>query len=81
MVASFIEISEPPPPYETEDVAFNTDLPYFIARSKLKGAYLFGAGSITTAHSRDEHILIGDLNKAVDVHVDIFKHALKIGDQ
>lgn len=71
-----VRLTEPPPPYESSVVAFNTDLPYFIARNKLKGAYLFGAGSITTAHSADEHILIEDLRKAVEIHVDICKHTL-----
>ncbi|VDN59006.1 unnamed protein product [Dracunculus medinensis] len=72
-----IRLSDPPAPYESHIVAFNTDLPYFIARDKLKRAYLFGAGSITNAHSPDEHILIEDLNAAIDVHVDIIKNALK----
>uniref|UniRef100_A0A0M3K2L8 M20_dimer domain-containing protein n=1 Tax=Anisakis simplex TaxID=6269 RepID=A0A0M3K2L8_ANISI len=66
-----IRLTEPPSPYESSVVSFNTDLPYFIARNKLKGAFLFGAGSITNAHSADEHILIDDLKKCVDIHVDI----------
>lgn len=72
-----IRLTEPPPPYESHVVAFNTDLPYFIARDKLKGAYLFGAGSITNAHSNEEHIFIDDLRKAVDIHEAIFRHTLK----
>ncbi|VDN33051.1 unnamed protein product [Gongylonema pulchrum] len=72
-----IRLTAPPAPYESEVVAFNTDLPYFIARNKLKAAYLFGAGSITNAHSKDEHVLVEDLKKAVEIHVDIFKYTLK----
>ncbi|VDM43782.1 unnamed protein product [Toxocara canis] len=71
-----VRLTVPPPPYESSVVAFNTDLPYFIARDKLKGAYLFGAGSITNAHSADEHIIIEDLKKAVQIHVDICKQTL-----
>ncbi|VDK66187.1 unnamed protein product, partial [Onchocerca ochengi] len=72
-----IFLTAPPPPYDSEVVAFNTDLPYFIARDKLKAAYLFGAGSITNAHSKDEHILVEDLKKAVEIHISIFKYTLK----
>ncbi|CAG9529866.1 unnamed protein product [Cercopithifilaria johnstoni] len=72
-----IFLTAPPPPYDSEVVAFNTDLPYFIARDKLKAAYLFGAGSITNAHSKDEHILVEDLKKAVEIHISIFKCTLK----
>ncbi|VDN26753.1 unnamed protein product [Gongylonema pulchrum] len=72
-----IRLTAPPAPYESEVVAFNTDLPYFIARNKLKAAYLFGAGSITNAHSKDEHVLVEDLKKAVEIHIDIFKYTLK----
>uniref|UniRef100_A0A0R3Q498 M20_dimer domain-containing protein n=1 Tax=Brugia timori TaxID=42155 RepID=A0A0R3Q498_9BILA len=68
-----IFLTAPPPPYDSEVVAFNTDLPYFIARDKLKAAYLFGAGSITNAHSKDEHILVEDLKKAVEIHISVFK--------
>ncbi|VDN01639.1 unnamed protein product [Thelazia callipaeda] len=72
-----ILLSAPPPPYDSEVVAFNTDLPYFIARNKLKAAYLFGAGSITNAHSRDEHVFVEDLKKAVEVHIALFKYTLR----
>lgn len=46
-------------------------LPYYARRSELKGAFLFGGGSITNAHGDDEHILTEDLEKAVDVYVDL----------
>jgi acetylornithine deacetylase/succinyl-diaminopimelate desuccinylase-like protein len=76
---------EPPKPYESYTVAFNTDvslyklsnvhkelqIPYYKRKSELKGVYLFGGGSITNAHGADEHILIKDLESAVDVHVDL----------
>ena len=68
-------ILEPPPPFESMPVAFNTDIPYFDYRNHLKGCFLFGAGSITNAHSMSEFISIEELEKSVDVHVDL---ALKL---
>ncbi|KAI6182835.1 Peptidase M20 family and Peptidase M20, dimerization domain-containing protein [Aphelenchoides bicaudatus] len=64
-------LSKPPKPYDSYTVAFNTDIPYYKRKDELKGVYLFGGGSITNAHGDDEHILIEELEKAVDVHVDL----------
>ncbi|KAI6203328.1 hypothetical protein M3Y94_00543400 [Aphelenchoides besseyi] len=66
-----VQLTKPPKPYDSYTVAFNTDIPYYSRKSDLKGLYLFGAGSITNAHSADEFIEIEDLKKAVDVHVDL----------
>lgn len=43
----------------TTSVAYNTDVPYY--RRKYKAAVLFGAGSITTAHTEDEFVDVGEL--------------------
>ncbi|KAK6755436.1 hypothetical protein RB195_014041 [Necator americanus] len=56
-VISFNEpvvLSNPPLDYPTDQVAFNTDLPYYSRLSSLKGKYLFGAGTIKVAHSKHE---------------------------
>uniref|UniRef100_A0A0N4ZFZ8 M20_dimer domain-containing protein n=1 Tax=Parastrongyloides trichosuri TaxID=131310 RepID=A0A0N4ZFZ8_PARTI len=72
-----VELSEAPPGYKSQSVSFNTDLPYFENRQFLKGVYLYGAGSITNAHSVDEHIKIKDLDNAVYTYIDLVKHSLK----
>ncbi|KAJ1368692.1 hypothetical protein KIN20_029945 [Parelaphostrongylus tenuis] len=51
-----VVLSSAPLDFPTDQVAFNTDLPYFNRLSALKGKYLFGAGSIRNAHSRDEFV-------------------------
>lgn len=66
---------EAPPPYESCVVPANTDIPYFANRHLLKGVFMVGAGSIHTAHSRDEYVSIEDLEKSVDIFVDM---ALKV---
>lgn len=73
-----LHFSEPPPPYESRPVAYSTDIPYFVGRENLKGVYLFGAGSIANAHSEKEFVAIADLEKAIDVYVDL---ALKLLEQ
>ena len=42
------------------------------------GAYLFGAGSITDAHSDHEFVTESDLHKAVTVYVELIEHLLKL---
>ncbi|TMS33562.1 hypothetical protein L596_001287 [Steinernema carpocapsae] len=71
-----VTLSEPPKGYPTDIVAYNTDLPYFENSDKLKAAFLFGPGSITSAHSMHEFIPIEELEKAVEVHVDLAKKML-----
>uniref|UniRef100_A0A158PAU8 M20_dimer domain-containing protein n=1 Tax=Angiostrongylus cantonensis TaxID=6313 RepID=A0A158PAU8_ANGCA len=51
-----VVLSPAPLDLPTDQVAFNTDLPYFNRLSTLKGKYLFGAGSIKNAHSKDEFV-------------------------
>jgi acetylornithine deacetylase/succinyl-diaminopimelate desuccinylase-like protein len=66
-----VGLSTPPAPYPSHVVAFNTDIPYFSHSSQAKGVYLFGAGSITDAHSEWEFVKETDLLSAVQVHVDM----------
>jgi len=70
-------LTKPPSPYETHPVAFNTDIPYFDYRNHLKGAFLFGPGSIKNAHSQKEFIPIQELEESVNVLVDLVKKVLK----
>lgn len=43
----------------TTSVAYNTDVPYY--RRKYRAAVLFGAGSITNAHTEDEFVNVDEL--------------------
>lgn len=56
-------------------VGFNTDIPYFdpFKNGTLEGVVLFGPGSITVAHSRNEHIVIDELKESVGKYVKIVK--------
>lgn len=71
-----VRLTTPPAPYPSQVVAFNTDVPYFSHSSKAKGVYLFGAGSITDAHSEWEYVRENDLHNAVQVYVDMVKRLL-----
>ncbi|RCN42140.1 peptidase dimerization domain protein [Ancylostoma caninum] len=51
-----VVLSNPPIPLPTDQVAFNTDLPYYSRLSSLRGKYLFGAGTIKVAHSQREFV-------------------------
>lgn len=62
---------EPPSPYNSVTVCFNTDIPYFDNRHLLKGTFLFGGGSITTAHSKHEFIPIEELKKCPGILKDL----------
>uniref|UniRef100_A0A1I7ZHI9 M20_dimer domain-containing protein n=1 Tax=Steinernema glaseri TaxID=37863 RepID=A0A1I7ZHI9_9BILA len=71
-----VQLTEPPPEYESHVVSFNTDIPYFANRDKLKATFLFGPGSITNAHSKDEFMPLNELEGAVDVYVNIARKML-----
>uniref|UniRef100_A0A0N5BSN9 M20_dimer domain-containing protein n=1 Tax=Strongyloides papillosus TaxID=174720 RepID=A0A0N5BSN9_STREA len=71
-----VKLSLPPPEYKSQSVSFNTDLPYFENRNKLKGTFLYGGGSITNAHSENEHIKITELEETVKTYVALAKHFL-----
>ncbi|GMT15529.1 hypothetical protein PFISCL1PPCAC_6826 [Pristionchus fissidentatus] len=67
------------PPYESPvgQASFNTDLPYFRGVEKLKGAFLYGAGTITKAFGPDEFVPIEELRECVDNHVKLAKTLLE----
>ncbi|TMS33563.1 hypothetical protein L596_001288 [Steinernema carpocapsae] len=71
-----VTLTEPPQEYESHVVCFNTDLPYFANRDKLKAAFLFGPGSITNAHSKDEFMPLAELDGAVNVYVNLVRKML-----
>ncbi len=48
--------------FETNTIAYGSDAPYLI---NFRHRLLYGAGSIATAHTKDEKITIGELYKAV----------------
>lgn len=74
-----VRLTTPPAPYPSQVVAFNTDVPYFSHSTDAKGVYLFGAGSITDAHSEWEYVRENDLHSAVEVYADMMKRLL-LGD-
>ncbi|CAJ0578812.1 unnamed protein product, partial [Mesorhabditis spiculigera] len=57
--------------------SFNTDAPYYKKMDKLKGAFMYGAGSITTAFSAGEFVAIADLKEAVEMHYRLLESLLK----
>uniref|UniRef100_A0A0K0EDP3 M20_dimer domain-containing protein n=1 Tax=Strongyloides stercoralis TaxID=6248 RepID=A0A0K0EDP3_STRER len=71
-----VKLSSPPLEYKSQSVSFNTDLPYFENRHKLKGVFLYGGGSITNAHSEIEFIKIKDLEEAVETYATLAKYFL-----
>uniref|UniRef100_A0A0K0FXJ1 M20_dimer domain-containing protein n=1 Tax=Strongyloides venezuelensis TaxID=75913 RepID=A0A0K0FXJ1_STRVS len=71
-----VKLSLPPPEYKSQSVSFNTDFPYFENRDILKGTFLYGGGSITNAHSENEHIKITELEETVKTYVALAKHFL-----
>ncbi len=61
------------PGFDTAVVAFGTDASYLRPLGEIA---LLGPGSITVAHSADEHISITELNKAVELLVKIAKQLI-----
>jgi acetylornithine deacetylase len=61
------------PGFETSVAAFATDIPKLSNWGK---PFLFGPGSIHTAHRDDEHVDIAELRAAVDAYVEISVGAL-----
>ncbi len=62
------------PGYESEPVAFNTDIPYLGFERNL----LYGPGSIRVAHSADEFIPKTELHEAIRVYPDLARKALAL---
>lgn len=58
------------PGFETKTVAFGNDAPHI---NNFRHKMLCGPGSILTAHTDNEHILLSDLRKAKDNYVSIYK--------
>lgn len=54
------------------EAGFVTDMAYFWLPQSTK-RYLVGAGSIRDAHTRNEHVKVSDLERAVDIYLDIIK--------
>ncbi|WKY09367.1 hypothetical protein Q1695_002043 [Nippostrongylus brasiliensis] len=71
-------LSDAPLDFPTDQVAFNTDLPYYNRLSELKGRYLFGAGSIKNAHSQHEFVPKKELHACKEA---LFELALKLCSQ
>jgi acetylornithine deacetylase len=62
------------PGYKTSVAAFATDIPKLTNWGR---PYLFGPGSIHSAHRDDEHVLVNELRAAVDAYVKIAESALE----
>jgi acetylornithine deacetylase len=62
------------PGFETTVAAYATDIP---ALGNWGTPYLYGPGSIHVAHTSEEHVRIGDLNRAVDDYERIALGALE----
>ncbi|KAH7726199.1 Peptidase dimerization domain containing protein [Aphelenchoides avenae] len=76
-----IQLAAPPGHYETCVVAFNTDIPFVKGRDFSKGTFLFGPGSILNAHSKDEHVRIKELEKAVEILMDLIEKLLSTSNE
>ncbi|CAD5232121.1 unnamed protein product [Bursaphelenchus xylophilus] len=76
-----VTLSKPPEKYKSKTVCFNTDIPYFDGFRRLKGIYLMGPGSITTAHSRHEFVPISELKEAPIILCDLIYHLEKHGNE
>ncbi|CAI5453998.1 unnamed protein product [Caenorhabditis angaria] len=62
---------------EIDQVAFNTDIPYFDNKDKVKAKYLFGGGSIKIAHSKDEFIAKSELHQCTATIIKLIHHSLR----
>jgi acetylornithine deacetylase len=61
------------PGYDTEVFAFTTDIPWL---DRWGTPLLVGPGSITVAHTVDEHLEIAELDRAVDLYADLARTLL-----
>lgn len=76
-----VQLAAPPGHYETCVVAFNTDIPFVKGRDFSKGTFLFGPGSILNAHSKNEHVRIKELEKAVEILMDLIGKLLSTSNE
>jgi acetylornithine deacetylase len=56
------------PGFETAVFAFTTDIPFL---DRWGEPLLLGPGSVTVAHTADEHVEIAELHRAVDLYADL----------
>uniref|UniRef100_A0AC35GSX6 Peptidase M20 dimerisation domain-containing protein n=1 Tax=Panagrolaimus sp. PS1159 TaxID=55785 RepID=A0AC35GSX6_9BILA len=68
-----VKVTIPPAPYETQPISGISDAAFFEKHDKLKGIYIYGPGSIESAHSENEFISINDLKNSVNVLFDFVK--------
>ncbi len=61
------------PGFESDVFSFTTDIPFL---DRWGAPLLIGPGSITVAHTADEHVPIGELHRAVDLYEGIAKKLL-----
>ena len=62
------------PEFETEVFSFTTDIPFL---DRWGTPLLIGPGSVTVAHTADEHVPIAELDRAVDLYERIARQLLK----
>uniref|UniRef100_A0A914XXH3 Peptidase M20 dimerisation domain-containing protein n=1 Tax=Panagrolaimus superbus TaxID=310955 RepID=A0A914XXH3_9BILA len=62
-----VKVTIPPPPYETQPISGISDAAFFEYHDKFKGVYIYGPGSIESAHSENEFVSIKDLKESVNV--------------
>jgi acetylornithine deacetylase len=55
-------------PFETASFAFTTDIPWL---DRWGAPLLIGPGSVTLAHTADEHVPIAELHRAVDLYANL----------
>src|SRR3990170_3147747 len=61
------------PGFETATFPYTTDIPFL---TNWGTPLLYGPGSIHVAHTDNEHVKIGDLNRAVDDYATLAKHLI-----
>ena len=61
------------PGFETAAFPYTTDIPFL---SKWGTPLLFGPGSVTVAHTDDEHVKVAELHQAVDGYATLARHLL-----
>ena len=61
------------PGFDTEAFSFTTDIPFL---DRWGAPLLIGPGSITVAHTDDEHVEIAELHRAVDLYERLVKQLL-----
>jgi acetylornithine deacetylase len=58
------------PGFKTATFSFTTDIPWL---DRWGAPLLIGPGSVTVAHTSDEHVVIDELHRAVDLYVSLAK--------